>query len=253
MCRCRRCYGFRSVGGWGRGSADPQVLATLGARGHHHGVMVCSTPATRALIMASAFFALIFSAGCIQEMADQPRHDPLEPNEAHRQGLWTREPVIGSVARGELQLDEPYFTGKENGQFVAELPPRVLAEHTMAELLAHGRERFTIFCSHCHGQVGGGFGGPELYLPLAGMVVHRGFPVPPTYHQDRLRQAPLGHFFDVITNGFGRMPPHGYLVPPETRWAIAAYIRALQLSQFAPREILTPEDLQRLPDQQAAL
>jgi hypothetical protein len=78
------------------------------------------------------------------------------------------------------------------------------------------------------------------------MVVQRGYPAPPTYHQPRLREAPLGHFFDVITNGMGRMPAHGYMIPPEDRWAIAAYIRALQLSQHAARNALTPADLERL-------
>jgi mono/diheme cytochrome c family protein len=145
-----------------------------------------------------------------------------------------------------LELDEPFFTGKDGGQPVRELPAPVLEGTTMAELLARGQERYNIFCSHCHGRVGGGIGGDAEYVSLSGMVVQRGFPAPPTYHQERLRRAPIGHFFDVITNGQGRMPPHGYMIEPQDRWAIAAYIRALQLSQFAPTSELAPEDMAKL-------
>jgi mono/diheme cytochrome c family protein len=190
---------------------------------------------------------VIFTAsGCIQEMANQPRYGPLQPSAAFDDGMASRPPVPGTVARGELRLDDAYFTGKADGQLVEELPAKALAGRTLNELLTHGRGRFGVFCSHCHGQVGGGTGGAPQYAPLVGMVVLRGFPAPPTYHQDRLRQAPLGHFFDVMTKGFGRMPAHGYLIPPEDRWAIAAYIRTLQLSQNAGRSDLTPEDLQKL-------
>ncbi len=189
-------------------------------------------------------------AGCIQEMSDQPRYDPLEAHPAYvdQFELLSRTPVPGTVPRGQLQLDEPFFTGKANGEFVSDLPPRVLAEHNISEVLAAGRERYTVFCSHCHGQVGGGFGGDPAYESLVGIVVQRGYPVPPTYHQERLRRAAVGHFYDVITNGLGRMPPHGYLIPPADRWAIAAYIRALQVSQFTSRDMLTAEDLQQLGD-----
>jgi len=179
-------------------------------------------------------------------MSDQPRYDPLEANAVYSEKLLPRTPVAGTIARGELQLDAAFATGKENGQLVAELPEAALAGRSMNELLARGRKRYTVFCSHCHGQVGGGMGGNAEYTRLVGMVVQRGFPAPPTYHQKRLRQAPIGRFFDVITNGTGRMPPHGYLIPPEDRWAIAAYVRALQLSQFAQRGTLTENDLQQI-------
>jgi mono/diheme cytochrome c family protein len=194
-------------------------------------------------------FSLCFLAGCIQEMADQPRYDPLEDHAIYAEKLMSRSPVRGTIARGQLQLDAEVATGKSDGQFVGELPEAALAGRTMNELLTRGRERYTIYCSHCHGQVGGGIGGNPEYERLVGMVVQRGFPAPATYHQDRLRRAPIGHFFDVITNGIGRMPPHGYVITPEDRWAIAAYIRALQLSQFAPRDVLTDDDLKQLdPD-----
>jgi mono/diheme cytochrome c family protein len=187
--------------------------------------------------------------GCIQEMSDQPRYDPLEANAAYSEKVLARASIAGTIARGQLPLDEVYATGKENGRLVAELPESVLAGQSMNELLARGRERYTVFCSHCHGQMGGGSGGNPEYARLVGMVVQRGFPAPPTYHQDRLRQAPIGHFFDVVTNGTGRMPPHGYLISIGDRWAIAAYVRTLQLSQFVPREMLTESDLQQLTAQ----
>jgi mono/diheme cytochrome c family protein len=184
--------------------------------------------------------------GCIQEMANQPRYDPLEQNAAFTKHLLGHAPVRGTIARGQLQLDEPFFTGKSAGAFVSELPEEASAGRYLPELLARGRERYTVFCSHCHGQVGGGTGGDPEYTQLVGMVVQRGYPIPPTYHQARLREAPLGHFFDVITNGMGRMPAHGYMIPPKDRWAIAAYVRALQLSQHASRGELTPTDLEKL-------
>jgi mono/diheme cytochrome c family protein len=179
-------------------------------------------------------------------MANQPRYDALEPLPALSKGAQSLGPIEGTVARGQLQLSDPYFTGKDMDQLVTEIPARALERIDMQQLLARGQERFVVFCTQCHGQVGGGTGGSEEMLTLVGMVVERGFPVPPTYHQPRLRDVPIGHFFDVITNGLGRMPPHGYMIPPQDRWAIAAYIRALQLSQNAARDELSPQDLQQL-------
>jgi mono/diheme cytochrome c family protein len=192
------------------------------------------------------------AAGCVQEMANQPRYEPLQPSAAFENGMSSRPPVPGTVPRGELQLDSAFYTGKTNGQQVATLPSQTLAGRTMDQLLERGRDRYSIYCSQCHGQIGGGTGGAKEYEPLVGMVVLRGFPSPPTYHQQRLRQAPIGYFFDVITNGFGRMPAHGYLVPPDDRWAIAAYIRALQLSQNVVFEDLPANERQRLEAQTAS-
>jgi len=197
------------------------------------------------LALASILLLSVF-AGCNQEMANQPRVDALEESAAFQEGLWNRQPVPGTVARGVLRLDDAFFTGKVDGQLVAELPERALANRTIDQLLARGQSRFNAFCSHCHGQVGGGSGGNEVMREAVGMVVKRGFPMPPTYHQERLRRAPIGHFFDVITNGIGRMAAHGYLVPPEDRWAIAAYIRTLQFSQFAPQDALPAADVSKL-------
>jgi mono/diheme cytochrome c family protein len=179
-------------------------------------------------------------------MADQPRYKPLEASAAFADGMASRPPVTGTIARGQLELNQPFLTGKMDGQFVVELPEGALADTSLAELLTRGRERYNIYCSHCHGRIGGGTGGDPQYERLVGLVVQRGFPSPPTYHQGRLRRAPIGHFFDVITNGLGRMPPHGYLVEPHDRWAIAAYIRALQLSQYVPASDLSQEDSARL-------
>jgi mono/diheme cytochrome c family protein len=200
----------------------------------------------RALLRYCSTALLLSFSGCVQEMADQPRYEPLEASTAFEDGLASREPVPGTVARGQLQLDAAYFTGKQEGELVREIPAQALDGIDMAQLLQRGQQRFVVFCSHCHGQVGGGIGGSEEMQQLVGMVVKRGFPAPPTYHQDRLRDAPIGHFFDVITSGFGRMPAHGYMIPAQDRWAIAAYIRALQLSQDAPRDQLSGADLDKL-------
>ena len=185
-------------------------------------------------------------AGCQQDMADQPRYEAFEASARFPDGMSSRSPVAGTVAREQLELDQTFFTGRQEGELVTELPPQALADRTMAECLARGQNRFNIFCSHCHGAIGGGTGGEEELQQAVGMVVRRGFPSPPTFHQDRLRQAPIGHFFDVITNGLGRMPAHGYLIPPTDRWAISTYIRALQLSRHAQRDELAPDDIEKL-------
>ncbi len=209
----------------------------------------CEREAAKREEIAISAVLMCFVAGCVQEMADQPRYEPLEASAFFEDGRSSRQPVEGTVARGQLELDAAFFTGKEGGEVVTELPARALAGRSMAELLERGQERFGVFCSHCHGKVGGGIGGSDQMRELVGMVVKRGFPAPPTYHQPRLRDAAVGHFFDVITGGFGRMPAHGYLIPPVDRWAIVAYIRALQLSQHAEAGQLSPADLQKLPTQ----
>lgn len=209
---------------------------------------MCRGKNLRRCVVPASLFALAFAviAGCQEQMSNQPRYEPLETSPLLTAGTWSRKPVAGTIARGELQLDEAYFTGKVQGKLVTELPERALASQTLSELVGRGRLRYNVYCSHCHGQVGGGTGGDKVMLEAVGMVVKRGFPVPPTYHQERLRLAPIGHFFDVITNGLGRMAPHGYLVPAQDRWAISAYIRALQLSQYAPRADMSQSDISKL-------
>jgi mono/diheme cytochrome c family protein len=201
---------------------------------------------SRTLLLSCSSALLLFSPGCQQEMANQPRYDAMEPLPELAEGARSLGPIQGTVARGQMQSNGAYFTGKQLDQLVTEIPGRALDGRSMEQLLERGQQRYVVFCAHCHGQVGGGSGGDDEMQSLVGMVVQRGFPMPPTFHQPRLRDAPIGHFFDVITNGLGRMPAHGYLVPPQDRWSIAVYIRALQLSQNAPRDELASDDLQKL-------
>jgi mono/diheme cytochrome c family protein len=167
------------------------------------------------LIVCLAAFAL---AGCRQDMHDAPRYEPLEASTFFADGRSARVPVANTVARGQLREDSLLYEGKINGQLADEFPMPVTAD-----VMARGQERFNVFCSPCHGRTGQG----------NGMVVQRGFRAPPSYHEDRLRNAPVGYFFDVMTHGFGAMQDYSAQVPIADRWAIAAYIRALQYSQHA--------------------
>jgi mono/diheme cytochrome c family protein len=171
--------------------------------------------ANRVLVMALVCFA---AAACRQDMHDAPRYEPLEASTFFADGRGSRMLVANTVARGTLREDEHYFQGKINGQLTDVFPVPVTAD-----LMARGRERFNVFCAPCHGRTGQG----------NGMVVQRGFRAPPSFHEERLRNAPVGYFFDVETNGFGAMPDYTAQVPVADRWAIAAYIRALQYSQRA--------------------
>jgi cytochrome c553 len=158
------------------------------------------------------------ASGCRQKMANQARYDPLEASDFFEDGMASRPRVAGTVARGEI-TDNPFFdTGKMNGQVADGFPMPVTLD-----VVNRGQSRFNIYCSECHGRAGDG----------NGMIPSRGYRRPPSFHTQTLRTAPSGHFFDVMTNGFGAMPPYGKMIPPQDRWAIAAYIRALQLSQNA--------------------
>jgi mono/diheme cytochrome c family protein len=162
--------------------------------------------------------ATLLAAGCRQDMHDQPRFKPLARSDFFADQRSARPLVDGTVARGELRDDAALYTGKVNGTPVTAFPFAVTAE-----VLERGRERFDIYCSPCHGRTGAG----------DGMIVRRGYRRPPTFHQDRLRQAPPGYVFDVITSGFGAMPDYATQVPVPDRWAIVGYVRALQRSQHA--------------------
>jgi mono/diheme cytochrome c family protein len=162
--------------------------------------------------------ACAFCLGCRRDMFNQPYGKPLKKNEFFKDNMASRPLVPHTVARGDLETDEAFYTGKIGTNLVTTFPVPVTAE-----LLQRGQERFNIYCSPCHGRTGEG----------NGMIVPRGFPAPPSYHIDRLRQAPVGHFFDVITHGYGIMYSYAQRVDPADRWAIAAYIRALQLSHDA--------------------
>jgi cytochrome c553 len=160
---------------------------------------------------------LVITASCRRDMFNQPSTQPLSRNDFFQDNQMASRPlVMHTIARGQLQEDEAFYAGKIGTNLVTTFPMPVTRE-----LLDRGRERFDIYCSVCHGRTGEG----------NGMIVQRGFPVPPSYHIDRLRQAPVGHLFDVMTQGYGIMYSYAERVKPEDRWAIAAYIRALQLSQ----------------------
>lgn len=215
----------------------------------------------RASLCLGVFVAIcLASTACRQDMHDQPKYRPLRPIEpvgSINDERSARPQVEGTVARDQLRDDVEFYTGKLAGSqtnlapssaqmaarsqaaaaaqavqegraaqapapsyegFVTEFPMPITAAD-----LDRGQERFNIYCSVCHGRLGDG----------AGMIVKRGFRKPPSFHEERLRNAPIGYFFDVETNGFGAMPDYASQIPPEDRWRIIAYIRALQLSQHA--------------------
>jgi mono/diheme cytochrome c family protein len=151
-------------------------------------------------------------------MHDQPRFKPLARSDFFPDMRSARPPVEGTVARGQWHEDTYFYSGKVGNQ-----PGDAIPFSVSQEVLARGQERFNIYCSPCHSRLGDG----------NGMIAQRGFRPPPSFHTDRLRKAPLGYFYGVITNGFGAMPEYASQVPPRDRWDIVAYIRALQLSQNA--------------------
>ena len=162
---------------------------------------------------------LALAGACRQDMHDQPKYKPLRESEIFADKRSSRPLVEGTIARGTLREDAAFFTGKDAQGFVSELPVKLTPQ-----LLERGRTEFEVFCSPCHGRTGRG----------DGMIVQRGFKAPPSYHVDRLRQMPIGYFFDVMTIGFGAMPDYASQIAPADRWAIAAYVRTLQFSQYAP-------------------
>jgi mono/diheme cytochrome c family protein len=166
-----------------------------------------------------ALVGLLWLAGCRQDMQDQPRFKPLARSDFYPDQRASRPLVAGTVARGDLRDDTYFYTGK-----VGDTPGDVMPFPVTQPVLERGRERFNIYCAPCHSRLGDG----------NGMIPSRGFArKPPSYHIERLRKAPLGYFFDVMTNGFGAMPDYSAQIPPKDRWTIVAYIRALQLSQNA--------------------
>jgi mono/diheme cytochrome c family protein len=163
--------------------------------------------------------ALTGLAACRQDMQDQPKYIPLRPSDFFQDGRSARPISEGTVARGHLNEDVAFYTGKgTDGKLVTDFPMPVTKD-----VLLRGQQRFNVYCSPCHDRTGSG----------NGMIVRRGYRRPPTYHSDQMREKPNGHFFDVITNGFGAMPDYAAQIPTADRWAIVAYIRALQLSQQA--------------------
>jgi mono/diheme cytochrome c family protein len=157
-------------------------------------------------------------AACRQDMHDAPRYEPLEASTFFANGSGSRMLVTNTVARGQLNQDRHLYEGVVDGR-----PAETFPMPVTAEVMARGRERFGVFCSPCHGQTGVG----------NGMIVQRGFRQPPSFHEDRLRNAAVGYYFDVMTHGFGAMQDYAAQIPVADRWAIAAYIRALQTSRAA--------------------
>jgi mono/diheme cytochrome c family protein len=170
-------------------------------------------------------------AGCRQDMHDSPRYEAFEANPDMPDGRASRNLPPGTVARGQLRDDEHFYTGKVNGVFVRDFPFAISGDDML-----RGRERFTIYCTPCHGLLGDG----------NGMVVQRGLRQAASYHQDRLRNESVGYLYDVIANGFGAMQGYAEQVPPRDRWLIAAYVRALQLSQNASVDDVPAADRGRL-------
>ena len=191
--------------------------------------------ASGARAVAIAMLGVVL-AGCHQDMWNQPAYRALRPSELFEDGRSSRPPVPGTVAFGQPMLDTHYYTGMVDGDFARELPEQVLERWELVDLIARGKERYEIHCSVCHGYTGYG----------NGMAVMRGFKQPTVYHFDptaedpaRLLHAGPGYFFDVITNGFGQMYSYKSKISVEDRWAIAAYIKVLQLSQDLRYDDLT--------------
>jgi mono/diheme cytochrome c family protein len=230
-----KCRGKVSSEQWAVGSTERAASARL-------------RPRRRVFLLLLTAHCLLLTASCRRDMQDQPKAKPYRSSSFFKDGLSSRAPVEGTVARGWLRADTELFTGKKSKPLAAASPasgpvattPTANASAAQVaaaypddvdkfpfpitqEILDRGQQRFQIFCSVCHGMTGN----------ADGMIVRRGFRKPPSYHEPRLREAPVGHFFDVVTNGWGAMPSYASQVPVQDRWAIAAYIRALQFSQAA--------------------
>jgi mono/diheme cytochrome c family protein len=172
--------------------------------------------------------ALVLLAGCRQDMHDQPRIDPLAENRFFADGSGARPLPANTVARGELRADTAFYSGQAADGSLLTAPPMPVTR----ELLVRGQERFDIFCAPCHGRAGDG----------TGMVVQRGYKKPSSFHVDRLRQPPVAYFYFVMSNGFGVMPSYAAQIPAADRWAIAAYIRTLQLAHHYDAGELTADE-----------
>ncbi|MDQ3089282.1 MAG: cytochrome c [Acidobacteriota bacterium] len=193
----------------------------------------------RKILWTTIIGLMLISVGCRYDMQDQPRYKSFKKSEFFSDNKAMRDLPEGTVARGFLRENKAFYTGKKEtsgtvapvettidatGNTLVASFPDAIEEFPLPvtkELLDRGEQRYKVFCIVCHGPVGNG----------DGMIVRRGFPQPPTYHDDRLRNAPVGHFYDVITNGWGKMSSYSSQIPPADRWAIVAYIRALQISQ----------------------
>lgn len=179
------------------------------------------SPSTCSALVGASIILLGLLTGCRQDMHDQPKMFPLRSTTLFPDGRSVRPQVQGTVARSQSETSDYFATGMQNGVEGDGLPFAVTGT-----ILRRGQERYNIYCSPCHSRVGNG----------KGMIVQRGYYAATSFHSDRLRRAPLGHFFSVITNGYGAMPDYAAQLSPQDRWAVVAYIRALQLSQNATEQ-----------------
>ncbi len=189
--------------------------------------------------LAGLGLAALAATGCRQDMHNQPKFYPQRSTTFYADGRSARPQVENTVARNQLQGNLYFSSGLVNGKEGDGMPVPVTAE-----LLQRGQEKYNIFCTPCHSRVGNG----------AGMIVQRGYRPAGNFHTDRLRNAPLGHLYSVIANGYGAMPEYGSQIASEDRWAIVAYVRALQLSQNAKAADIAsgqhPQDLHEIASQQ---
>ncbi len=191
--------------------------------------MLWGSTMSRSKAALLGFAALL--CGCRSDMQNSPKAKTLRPSRFFDDRMTARQLVAGTVPATGLADDELLYNGTMNGKVATVFPFPITRE-----VLERGRDRFDIYCSPCHGRLGNG----------DGMIVRRGFRPPPSYHIDRLRKAPVGHFYEVITHGFGSMYDYADRVAPRDRWAIVAYIRALQLSQNATMADVPSEQRARL-------
>lgn len=186
----------------------------------------------RTFLLGAGTLALLVLTACRQDMHEEPRYNPEAQTDFFSDGRSARPIVAGTVARGHAEIDEARYTGKIAGDDIDQFPIPISKDD-----IERGQQRFNIYCSPCHGRLGDG----------NGMVVMRGFRQPPSYYSDRLMHAPVGHFFDVMTNGFGAMTSYASRVQTDDRWRIIAYIRALQLSESASLNDVPADQQQNLP------
>ena len=183
----------------------------------------------------SSIFVLVLAVcgtnACRQDMQDQPKYKPLAESRFFADGRSARPIPANTIARDELNNDDSFHTGEANGAFLDTIPVPV-----DLQLLERGHERFNIYCSPCHGEVGDGLG----------MIARRGFQIPADLHTDALRAVPPGYMYQVIKNGYGAMPDYGDQIPVRDRWAIVAFVRALQLSRHATIADVPPGDRTQL-------
>jgi mono/diheme cytochrome c family protein len=183
--------------------------------------------AMRVVVLAAATASMLVLAGCRQDMQDEPKFFPQRGTTFYPDGRSVRPQVANTVARSQGSEDSYFYTGLVNGKEGDGLPIDLTAD-----TMARGQERFNVYCTPCHSRVGNG----------DGMIVQRGFTRPPSFHVDRLRTEPDAHLYNVITRGYGAMLSYGDRVPPELRWELVAYIRALQTASAAAQ---IPQDVRR--------